>query len=141
MNKKLLAMIFATMLTLSACGDDTSAQGTPEEPATPPDLTGEWIQVNSESDDTYHVATITENTITINWVMPDTKALYWAGTFEAPTSADEPYTWDSQNDTSQTDTALLASGDETKTFTYEDGEITYEASMMGITSTIRMEKQ
>ena len=72
----------------------------------------------------------------------DTNAneLYWAGTYDAPTTADEPYTWDSKNDTEKTDNALLASGDATKTFTYEDGEISYQASALGTTKTIRLEK-
>ena len=99
------------------------------------------MQVNSSSEDSYQEATITEDTITINWISPDSKALYWAGTFEAPTTADEPYSWDSVNDTEQTATALLASGDETKTFTYEDGQISYDATALGVTTTVRLEKQ
>ena len=149
MKKRLLALFFAALAasSLTACSSATSPSASEtttqqtEEPPQPPDLTGEWVQVNSESEDTYHVATITEDTITINWVMPDTKALYWAGTFEAPTTADEPYTWDSANDTEQTSTALLASSDATKTITYENGQISYEASAMGVTTTVKLEKQ
>ena len=70
----------------------------------------------------------------------DTKALYWAGTFVAPETADEPYTWDSENDKEKTDMALLASGDDTKTFTYENGQLSYDASMMGVTQTVKLEK-
>ena len=82
------------------------------------------------------------NTITVYWVSDngDTKSLYWAGTFDAPTTTEEPYTWSSINDTEQTASALLASGDETKSFTYEDGEISYEASALGTTTTVRLEK-
>lgn len=150
MRKRALAMIFAAFMALSltACGGGTSTQSASEtdaqqaeEAPQPPDLTGEWVQVNSESEDSYQEATITEDTITVNWVAPDSTALYWAGTFEAPTTADEPYSWDSVNDTEQTSTAILASPDETKTFTYEDGQISYEVSMMGVTTTVRLEKQ
>lgn len=150
MNKRLLAILFAAFMTLSlaACGGNTSsatasntdAQQTEEAPQ-PPDLTGEWVQINSESEDSYQQATITADTITVNWISPDTTALYWAGTFEAPTTAEEPYTWDSVNDTEQTSTAILASSDETKTFTYENGQISYDVSMMGVTKTVRLEKQ
>ena len=45
------------------------------------------------------------------------------------------------NDTEKTDSALLASGDETKTFTYSDGQITYDVTAMGITETVKLEKQ
>lgn len=66
---------------------------------------------------------------------------YWAGSFDAPTTADEPYTWESENDKDQTDMAILASGDDTKTFTYQDGVISYEVSAMGVTQTVKLEKQ
>lgn len=143
MKKRIFAMLLTTMaaLTITACGGDNSA--TKEEaPAQPPVLTGEWKQVNSNSEDTYHVAVIQDDTIEINWVMEedDTKALYWAGTFVAPETADEPYTWDSENDKEKTDMALLASGDDTKTFTYENGQLSYDASMMGVTQTVKLEK-
>lgn len=134
-------------LPLTACGGnasnsaDADAAAQQEEAPHPSDLTGEWVQVNSNAEDSYQTATITDDTITVNWVMPDTTALYWAGSFEAPTTADEPYTWDSANDTEQTANALLASPDETKTFTYEDGQISYSVSAMGVTTTVKLEKK
>ena len=70
-----------------------------------------------------------------------TISLYWTGSFVAPETADEPYTWESANDTENTGSALLASGDETKTFTYQDGQISYDVSAMGMTQTVRLEKQ
>lgn len=144
MKKRMLCAVFAAMMSLSltACGgssDGKNAASTKQ--STPPDLTGEWVQSNSESEDSYQAATITEDTITINWVSPDSKALYWAGTFEAPNSTDEPYTWESKNDTEQTSTAILASSDETKKFTYENGEISYDVSAMGVTTTVKLEKK
>ena len=150
MKKRMLALVFACfMLTLplTACGGNASnstgadAAAQQEEAPQPPDLTGEWVQVNSDSEDSYQTATITEDTITVNWNAPDTTALYWAGSFEAPNTADEPYSWDSANDTEQTANALLASPDETKTFTYEDGQISYSVSAMGVTTTVKLEKK
>ena len=106
-------------------------------------MTGEWKQINSNSEDSWQSATIDEDTITVYWVSNngDTKSLYWAGTYVAPETSDEPYLWDSENDTEQTSTALLASGAETKTFTYENGQISYEASALGTTMTVRLEKE
>ena len=108
-----------------------------------PDLTGEWKQTNSKSDDSYQVATISGDTIEINWVSDngDTKSLYWAGSFIAPSTADEPYKWDSKNDHSKTDGAMLASSDDTKTMTYQNSVLSYEASAMGTTTTVKLEKQ
>lgn len=147
MKKRLLSLIFAAMMALSltACGNDVPPQdstgNTDKVEQTPPDLKGEWEQTNKNSEDSYQTATITDDTITVNWVMPDSKALYWAGSFEAPTTADEPYTWESKNDTEQTSTAILASPDETKSFTYENGVISYEVSAMGVTTTVKLEKK
>lgn len=108
-----------------------------------PDLTGEWKQENSESNDSYQTATINNDTITIYWVSDNgnTKSLYWAGSFIPPTTSDEPYSWDSKNDHSKTDSSLLASTDDTKTITYQDGILSYEASAMGTTTTIKLKKQ
>ena len=107
------------------------------------DLTGEWKQSNSKSDDSYQAATISGDTIEIYWVSDngDTKSLYWAGSFVAPTTADEPYIWNSENDLSKTDTAMLASSDDTKTMTYQNGVLSYEASALGTTTTVKLEKK
>ena len=108
-----------------------------------PDLTGEWKQENTESEKSYQSATITNDTITIYWIMDngDTKSLYWEGSFVAPKTADEPYSWDSKNDHSKTEKSILASSDETKTITYQDGILSYEASAMGTTKTVKLKKQ
>ncbi len=153
MKKKILtAMIAAAILAmLTACGgtastDNGSAENTASQKAEekqPADLTGDWKQVNSSSDDSYQQATISGDTIEIYWVSDngDTKSLYWTGSFEAPTTADEPYSWESKNDHDKTDSALMASSDDTKKFTYEKNQISYEASALGTTTTIRLEKQ
>ena len=108
-----------------------------------PDLTGEWKQENNESEDSYQTAIISGDTIEIYWISDngDTKSLYWAGSFIAPTTTDEPYSWTSENDHSKTDSAMLASSDDTKTMTYEDGVLAYEVSVMGTTTKVKLEKQ
>lgn len=154
MKSRIFALMLcaALCLSLSACGGAPSgaapasggsaAAASSSAPAAP-DLTGDWKQVNAASEDSYQVATIQGDTIEIYWVTEsaDTKSLYWAGTFVAPETADEPYTWESANDTEKTGSSLLASGDETKTFTYQDGQISYDVSAMGMTQTVRLEKQ
>lgn len=128
---------------LAGCstGDSSGASSSGEvsAPEAPADLTGEWKQTNSQSEDAYQAATITADAITIYWVSNggDSKSLYWAGTYEAPAEPGS-FAWDSENDTSQTDIALLASGAPTKTFTFESDEISYEASALGTTTTVRL---
>lgn len=124
-----------------------SAQEAPqqEEPkAEALSLDGTWKSVDNESEDSWQEAVIDGGTITIDWVSDggDTKSLYWAGTVD-PTdgkTVEDVFAWDSVNDTEQTSKAMLASGDETKAFTYEDGQISYEASAMGTTKTVRLER-
>lgn len=109
---------------------------------TVPNLIGEWKQVNSNSETSYQVATVNANSIEVYWFDADgeSKSLYWIGTFVPPTTSDEPYSWESVGDISQMEFALMASTDETKLFTYENGQITYSTSILGVTSTTRLER-
>lgn len=143
--KRKLSGVLALALSLAlltACGKaDASSGKTEDTPPAPPDLTGEWKQTNSGSDDSWQAATITGDTIEVYWVSDggDTKSLYWAGTYIAPETADEPYTWASENDKSKTSNALLASGDDTKEFAYQDGVLSYDVSALGTTTTVKLE--
>lgn len=158
--KRLIApLLLVTVLTLTGCssaspagssteaaGDAASAAGaarTPtSEPVVAPDLTGEWKQNNSASDDGWTTATITGDTVTVNFVTDngDMTSLFWVGTFTAPTDDSTPYTWTSTRDEAATETALLASTDATKEFTYADDEISFPVSIAGSTGTVRLSK-
>lgn len=141
-KKLLLTATTATMLLLAACGTETTnTNGTTTEATTEAatDLTGTWASESNEG--SYQEAVITEDTIEINWVTDDTKSIYWVGTYTAPDEAVDEYSWTSERDKEKTDNALLASGDDTKEFTYKDGVISYEASMMGVTKTVKLEKK
>ncbi len=114
-----------------------------EEAPEPVSLNGEWKQNNSnDPENNWQAATITGNTIEVYWVgdAGDSKSLYWAGTVEVPAEG-ESFTFDSVNDTAKTDSSMLASGDATKTFTYENDELSYEVTAMGTTMTVRLSRQ
>lgn len=145
MKKKIVALFLTVTLCAFATGcgsntnesksDDTTAK---EEVKEPTDLTGTWA--SEENDGSYQEAIITENTIEINWVSDGgkTKSIYWIGTYEAPTNSTDKYSWTSERDKEKTDSALLASQDDTKSFAYEDKKISYEVSLMGTTSTMEL---
>ncbi len=153
---RILAVTMTILLLLAGCSsnasqNEMSAQNQSSATGSTPvesksqiaiDLTGEWEQSNKNSEDSYQTAMINDGTIEVYWVSDggDTTSLYWAGTFEAPEAGVESYSWDSVNDTEKTDMALMASGDETKTFTYENGQISYSVTALGVTTTVRLEK-
>lgn len=157
MKAKRCVLILMAILafSLSACGStgedapsnasNKTVENTKEPAPTPEplDLSGEWKQTNSNSSDSYQALYISENGIEAYWVVEDenTTALYWAGTFEPPTDNNEPYSWTSTNDHDRTSGALLASGDDTKTFTYEGGKLTYSVSAFGETVEVEAAKQ
>lgn len=137
--KKAISAIIALALcgcALTACSGNNSE----EEKGAAPDLTGSWIETNTDSE-TKMSAEITSDTIEVYWSADETRALYWSGTYAAPTEAGT-YTWSSVNDHDKTDSALLASGDDTKDFTYNsDGEITFDVTAMGVTKTVHLAKE
>ena len=155
MKKILTALSLSALLLVTGCstpapagqntdGGATGEQAQPEvqeAPAAPVDLTGTWKQTNSADEERYQEAEISGDTMTINWISPDTRSLYWAGTYVAPTEPGDSHTWESENDTSQTDTALLASTSATKEFSYENGVLSYEVSALGTTTIVKLEKQ
>lgn len=97
MKKSILTAALICMLAFSGCGNssnstatDNQAEQTAEE-AKAPDLSGNWKQINSDSETSYQSATIEGETIEIYWVDEEgeTKSLYWAGTFIAPETTDD----------------------------------------------------
>lgn len=155
--KKFLALTaFAATLVLTGCGGadtpsidpaESSAAATPsveaaesEAPATAPTLEGIWKQVNSNSEDSYQQATITADTISIDWVSDggNTTSIYWIGTFEAPAEGSGTIT--SVRDTAATDNALMASTDDTKDFTLDGETISYKLTALGTTMTVELQK-
>ena len=133
------------LLSLSACGggNTASSNGGSSDSAVeeaPLDLTGSWAQKGKEGSESFQACYINDDTIEVFWITDngDSHMLYWAGTYDAPTSSEDAYSWSSVNDKTKTDSALMASGDDTKTFDYKKGEISYEVSMMGETGTVTL---
>lgn len=141
--KKIMTLMLAVILCvgLVACGGGGNDDQAAETPKAPLDLTGTWAP--ADKGDSYQEAVIKDGTIEINWVSDggDTKSLYWAGTYVAPTDPTDEYSWTSENDKEKTGGALMASGDGTKEFKYKDGVLSYEASAMGTTKTVKLEKK
>lgn len=141
--KKILNLLLVLMLCigLTACGSSNDNEvNTKKEDDKPLDLTGTWT---SNEEGMHQEAVINDDTIEVYWISDedDTKSLYWAGTYTAPTEATDKYSWTSENDTEKTKGAMLASSAETKEFKYENNIISYEASAMGSTKTVKLERK
>ena len=112
-------------LLLAACGPVGS-------------LLGNWVPKHSE--DPCQAGYITEDTIEIYWISDggETVALYWSGSYEELKEAVTSYSWDSVNDSSKTDGQLLVSDDDVKTFTYENGGLSYSVTVSDVTATYEL---
>ena len=137
----IIAAVFVFAMCMLGCSSQSAQSVSHEsEPAKPLDLTGSWKQSNSDSGKSWQEAEIADGEITIWWVTSDSKSLYWAGTYVAPTEAVDSYSWQSENDIEQTSKAIMASTAETKEFIYSSGALCYEASAMGVTKTVELKR-
>ena len=159
----------STTADAPAKSDGTSKTETnKEEPKPQPaDLTGTWKQTNSNDPSSYMEATISGDTIEVKRLTTstltgkmsndgtklgtypladdvqilDTKSLYWKGTYQAPAAAGD-WKWTSQGDTETMASALLASQDATKDFTYSEADgVSWETTALGTTITVKTAKQ
>lgn len=151
----------ALVLALAGCGNSASAPSTTAPtstgttaaaPASTPsatsaaanastDLTGTWKQSNSNSADSWQEAVVKDDVIEVFWVSNngDTRSLFWSGSYAAP-SGQAPFTWTSQGDVEKMKSAILASQDATKDFTYDKNSLSWKASLSGTTMTVRASK-
>ena len=129
-----LILILLAAAVLSGCG--ASRRTFP-----PPDLTGHWIQVNP-ADNFYQVAEISDDWIEVYWHLTadDTEYLYWAGSFTPPQTGEEPYSWISENDMEKTMTDVHARREDTLTFTYKNGRLSFIQIQGRLHLTVAMEK-
>ena len=147
----------AVIITLAGCASPNApaVSAAPTAPAAPaatteaPDseseplsLSGKWKQSNSSAKDSWQAITIGKDAIEIYWVSDggDTRSVYWIGSYLPPKTTEDAYQWISKRDKKKTDNAMLASTDPTKKFTYKDGVLSYQVSLMGTTKTVKAER-
>lgn len=143
--KKSISVVILALLGLGlvgcATGPGDNALNSKPGPGIPVDLTGEWEQSNDPGNNGSQLATIENDTISIYWLSKDgTKSLYWAGNSAGTENSSNRFSWDSVNDSKRTRAALLASNAESKSFTYENGIISYEVGALGKTWTVKLKQ-
>lgn len=124
MKRRVIPLIAALCLLLAACG--TGDYGPP------PDLSGSWGRPTNDGANWYFIGTITGDVILVEWYQPeyDETYLYWEGTFTPPADGKEPYSWNSTtlHTVEELESSNLfnrATREQTKTFTYKDGKISF----------------
>ena len=151
--KKLLASIIAIIFVafLSACSSTpaTTPLGTPSKASagitsapeapvvdiTPVTWNGVWV-----THPEFMSLEIVDNLVTIHIVTADSKSLFWKGTWDPAAKTIDATKIVSKADISALSSSIMGSSEKTKPFTYANGEITFEFSMMGTTKTVHVVK-
>lgn len=135
----LCMLVVAIIYTISFFSAAAEAGGT-EEPQQKWD--GQWEETSKGKGTLRHRAKIQNGEIEIYWINENNgvDSLYWSGSFTLPENPEDSFTITSQNDTSKTADAFLASSEESKTFTCTADSISYEASATGETWTVTLQQ-
>lgn len=152
MKKSFSFLAMLAMVSLAGCG--STGEGANDDLEEILDLQGEWQQVDSDEEDAYMYATIEADSIVVDWTFEDdpdlavfdddgdgiVTAVYWEGSYEAPTEAIQSHSWVSEANTDALETALFASTDDSKEFAYDDGVLSFDVTIQDETATVEMEQ-
>ena len=124
---------------LSIAGYEMFLSGDPRA-TEPMSFSGPW---QAKLNDATLNAVITGDGIEIHWITSQTDAIYWKGTFPAPPNATRGsvFTIVSVGDTATMEQSLLASQDESKAFTFDNGKLSFKMTVMGVTQIVALEQQ
>lgn len=105
----------------------------------PTTMVGEWHQTGENASS--FIATITPGSIEIVMETRDgSSSIYWLGTFNENQDLSKPFEIVSIGDQDAMRSAIFASSEKTKLFSYKDGTLSYKFSMMGTKSVIHLVK-
>jgi len=149
MRKLLSSLIVVSALTLTSCSDsssdkpkeDGSINSTSDAQADAKSVIGTWKQEDSASEDGWMEASITDDVITIEWVMDngENRMIYWIGTFDAQAAASGE-TVSSNRDTVATASEWMAALSDKKDFSIEDDTLTFQVAIEDKEFTTHMKK-
>ena len=101
-------------------------------------LMGTWHQIPDGNAGITMTADVYTDSIQINISVNGTGGIYWLGSFDPSVISG---TILSQGDSDAMADAIFASQDSTKLFTYANGVLTYQFSMLGVTSTVSLTRE
>ena len=130
----LLAMI-VSIFTLAACGDTHGAS--PRK--NPSSLIGEWYQVNKNPNG-WLTASISGESIQVNLRGRGSSSIFWMGSFDTSKKPIGKFNVVSLGDQDAMKWKIAASDESKKTFTYNNGDLSFEFSALGSSTIIHMHK-
>ena len=149
MRKLLSSLVLISAFTLTSCSDsssdkpkeDGSINSTSDAQADAKSVIGTWKQEDSASEDGWMEASITDDVITIEWVMDngENRMIYWIGTFDAQAAASGE-TVSSNRDTVATASEWMAALSDKKDFSIEDDTLTFQVAIEDKEFTTHMKK-
>lgn len=149
MRKLLSSLVLASALTLTSCsgsGSDNpkasdSNNSSSGAQADAKSAIGTWKQEDSASENGWMEASITDDVITIEWVMDngENRMIYWIGTFDAQAAASGE-TVSSNRDTVATASEWMAASSNKKDFSIDDDSLTFKVAIEDKEFTTHMKK-
>lgn len=138
--RKILALLAAvvSIFALASCVHTHGASGN-KNPTT---LVGEWRQITSNPNG-WFTASISGESIQVDLHGRDSSSIFWMGSFDTshqPTGKFEVVSLPDPDARYTMDHSLMASNESKKTFTYDNGEISFEFSALGSSTIVHMHK-
>lgn len=136
--RKILALL-AAIVSISFLASCVHAHGASSN-KNPTTLVGEWHQVDSNPDG-WFTASISGESIQVDLHGRDSRSIFWMGSFDTshrPTGKFKVVSIPDPDARYTMKHSLMASNESKKTFTYDNGEISFEFSALGSSTIVHM---
>jgi len=124
-------------VVLTACGGDADAES--KSSSVPKSLVGEWYQSNKLDNGVVMQASVSSNdTIQVNMRTEDSSSIYWLGSFKSGKNPRATFNVTSKGDQDAMAMSIFGSQDGSKRFKYKKGDLSFDFTMLGTTSTVHL---
>ena len=132
-----IAPLFLGAYFLITDGGSGKASASTSIPVT---MQGMWHQTKNGIPNTEMSAVIAGDTIKITLKLGDSTGLFWDGTFDSGKSPTDKFTTISVGNQDTMEWSMYASSETSKEFSYSDGELVYQFSIMGAETMVHLSK-
>jgi hypothetical protein len=138
----LMAILVGVGIYFAVASSDANAESPVAvvQSTSPVSLAGEWKQSSSGIPNVVMTAEISGDSIKIFMKMSDTAGVFWMGSFNTSHETSQSFTVNSVGNVEAMKYDLYASSEKTKTFTYKDGDLSYQFSIMGVSTIVHLSR-